>query len=198
MPPYALSKGDYIWGYFLWILLALMIPVVIAKAIKSRRYRVQQQQAGASQTGPLTIKTEEDRFIAAQVALQLRPRERVSHQACVRSDVVVGALVTLGAKAHFAVLTDQRLLLIETRTSLFGVRLENRGIESIERSAIKAVLAGPDGALGIALNDGTTRVLVVDPKRRRFSNQSAFLLDLPRLFPAAEVAAAGTTAAAPS
>ena len=192
LPGYALAIGDYLWGYSLWIMLAILTPVAIARSLKRRRFSIPNPVSPIS-TGPPTIETDEDRFVADQVALQLRPREKVSHQAYVRSNVVESALVTLGATAHFAALTNERLILIETRTSLRGPRLENRGVESIERTAIAQVRAGTDGALRIQLRDGEPRVLLVDPKRRAFSNQVTFLVDLPRLFPAPAGAVAATS-----
>jgi hypothetical protein len=179
LPSYALSKWDYVYGYLLWILIALMLPVVIGKGWMARRYRAALDSSGPAGNGPLVIKTEGDQFIVNQLALVLRSGERVSHQAFVRSDVVAGALISLGGKRHFAALTNERIILIETR----GARLENHGVESLELSDVVGIGAGSNGHLPILLKGGTARSLQVNPKQRGFSNQVAFARDLPRLYP---------------
>jgi hypothetical protein len=68
---------------------------------------------------------------------------------------------------------------------LYRVRLENHCVESIDRSAVEGVQLRDDGVLQILLKEGKPRILAIDPKQRRFSNQVAFLRDLPRLFPLA-------------
>ena len=185
MPSYTISKGDYLYGYLLWEILAVMLLFALAKSWRARRYRaVLNTQEPIGTSSPI-IETEGDRFIADQLALLLRSRERVSHQAFARSNVVENALISLGGKVHFVALTDERLILIETRAALFGVRLENHGVESIDRAAVAGVQLGANGVLRILLKEGEPRILAIDPKQRRFSNQVAFLRDLPRLFPLA-------------
>jgi hypothetical protein len=190
LPRYSISVGEYVLGYSLWWIL----PVVILASVITRRRLRGLPIDGATMppiaTEPPILKTPEDQYIASQVALQLRPREKVTHQAFAKAADVGQAAFTFGVKGYFAALTDQRLILIETRPSVFGPRLENRGHESIERPSItKVEIRGT--ALRIHLRDGNKRVLGVEVKRRRFSNQVAFLLDLPRLLGlGAEVAAA--------
>ncbi len=182
MPPYTIGIADYVCGYLLWIFLAVTTAIVVAKVWKARRIRkaILNASGTVGNVSPV-IRTEGDQFIVNQVAPVLRPWERVSHQAFARPNVA-GALITLGGKAHFVVLTNERIILIETRAGLLGARLENHGVESIERSALGAVTLGADGVLRILVPARPWR-LVIDPRQRRFSNQVAFLRDLPRLFP---------------
>jgi len=179
------SQGSALWREIkglLWVLLAMMIPVSLAKLWKARRYRALSNVTAPVDAVVPVITTEGDRFISNQVAPLLRSREQVTHQAFVRSNAVEGALINLGGPAQFVALTNERFIVIETHAGLRGVRLENRGIQSIERSAVAGVELGTDGVVRILLRDGKPRRLAVDPRQRRFSNQEAFLRDLPRLF----------------
>jgi hypothetical protein len=196
MPGYTITVGDYLYGYLLWVLLAISLPVTLAKLWKARRYRALLNAPGPGDLAAPVIKTEGDRFITNQVAPLLRSRERVTHQVFARSNAVEGALITLGGPAHFVALTNERFIMIETRARFRGVRLENRGVESIERSALAGLQLGKDGVLRILLREGKPRRLAIDPRQRQFSNQTAFLRDLPRLFPtAAKQAEVSSTAA---
>jgi hypothetical protein len=186
LPRYSLSAFDYLAGYGLWVILACAIALVTVGARARRRTGLTASEPPISQQ-PVARTTEGDRFIAAQVSQQLRPRERVTHQAYALSADTQAALINIGVTGYFAVLTDQRLILIKTRLSPFRVRLENRGLEALDRAVIVGAHRN-DCTVSVLLRDGSTRLLAIDPRTKRFSNQVAFLLDVPRLLAPAATA----------
>ena len=179
LPKYSISAVDYLFGYAFWILLALIVGLVVAMA-RSRGSPAMAPADIPLSNDPPVLETEGDRFIAGQVAAQLRPRERVTHQAYTMSADVEPALINIGVKGFFAALTDQRLILVETRVGPFRPRLENRGVESIERAAI---VRGErrNRTVHVSTRDGSSRSLVVEVPSKRFSNQVRFLCEVPRL-----------------
>jgi hypothetical protein len=181
LPKYSLSALDYLGGYFLWIMLAAAILLVRLANRGGRRQQIVLQELPIS-TEPPALKTEGDRYIAAQAALQLRPRERILYQAYGLSGDAEPGLINFGLKGYLAALTDERLVLVETRVSAFRPRLENRGTEAIDRAQI-ASASRAGRTVRLQLRDGTARAISVDLHTKHFSNQAVFLLDVPRLFP---------------
>src|SRR5579883_3153265 len=97
--------------------------------------------------------TDADRFVLAQVQPLLAPGERVVACAFLEANLGGGGFVAAAkARAHWAALTDRRLVLIAARAGAFKPLLENVGVEVIERTNIKGVFVG--SKLHLELADG--------------------------------------------
>jgi hypothetical protein len=189
MPKYSLGAGTYAWGFSLWPMLALCAALTVwigrRQAARTRR-RLAEDAATPVATGGPVLRTDGDRYIQAQVAPQLAAGEAITHQAY-GVDRALGGRGALGQladayrqKGLFAAWTGTRLFLIETRVGAWKPLLENKGVEVIERARIRAITRTDERSLVIALDDGTTRTIVVDGRTKHFSNQDAFVRDLPR------------------
>ena len=193
LPAYHIPTGYYLFGYSLWPMLLIVFGIAILGKRRKARIAAQRMATPISPTGP-TLATEGDRYIQDQLAGQLKAGERISHQAYGPDRAPTGsALGSLVTHAYLAALTGERLFLIKTRVGAFAPLLENHGVEVIERAQVTAAVADGD-LLRLRLADGSERTLYVI-KRKQFSNQEAFLRDLPRLL---GVQAAPAVAAAPT
>ena len=181
LPPYSIAWHEYLFGYSLWIVIAGMLVFWRLSEARKRR-RKEEDAATPTSYGPPIIETEADRFVQEQVAPLLVQGERVQHQAYTLDRDVrdAGPLRAAKAGARFAVLTNQRLHLIKTRVGAFKIRLENQGVESIDRSGIRGVVVDDIFVILIAHGDGQVLPLFV-PEDRKLSNQRAFLRDVPRI-----------------
>jgi len=179
LPAYHSSALDYAMGYSLWISIGLI--TVWSLVEHGRRKRRQARLAVTAPTlGPPRLLTRTDRYVDEQVRPLLVTGEQVQHQAYGTDRELRGTVASVTAKAFFAVLTDRRLLLVQTRVGAFSVLRENRGVESLWRSEITGVDDAGDGKLTFRFAGGGARVFHV-ARTRRLSNQTAFLDDVPRL-----------------
>jgi hypothetical protein len=198
LPSYALDWTTYAWGYSLWLLLALVIGSRIVRRMRTSRAIASDAAAPIAKEPPAVV-TDGDRFIQAQLASRLHPGEAITHQAYGVSARVGGGgvLAFISAakqKGVLAALTGERLFLITTRVGAFSPLLENLGVEEIARADIRAVERSGARSLRVALADGTGRTIIVDGRATQFSNQDAFLRDLPRVVGGAASATAGGAA----
>jgi hypothetical protein len=179
LPPYSIPVAEYLFGYSLWIVIAVVIGFERIKKAQTRK-RQAKDAATAVSFGPPTISTEGDRFIAQTVGPLLQPGEQVQHQAYgqkERADGVVAAARNVGL---FAVLTNRRLIFVKTKIGAFKPVLENHGVDEVPREAIVHAVED-DYLITFALHDGTMRTLLVPPQEKHFSNQRAFIRDVPRI-----------------
>lgn len=193
LPAYTLPWSTYVWGYSLWIVIAATIAFSLLQRALAARKRARMAALRHDRPidmGPPALRTSGDAFIADQVRPLLRPGESVMHQAYgVDRDVsTAGAIGAMAARGVFAVLTSQRLFLVATRVGAVRPVLENHGVEAIERDAI-AGLEEDAELLIFGLNDGSQRVFHVHVKQKAFSNQAAFLADVPRILSQTHAAA---------
>lgn len=90
--------------------------------------------------------TDTDRYILEQVRAHLDAQETVESWAYLEEPIEHGKVKAFTsaakAKAYFAVLTNQRLLFIETRVGAFHPLLENHGVESYRRAEVIGVHVG--------------------------------------------------------
>lgn len=102
----------------------------------------------------MKLKTDADRFIAAQIEGELRPKEVMLAAAYLMPEPTRhGGLVEAATrKAAFAVLTSERLFFIRARVGAFAPLLENQGIDSIEHRDIAGV--STEDGLRIELRSG--------------------------------------------
>jgi len=136
--------------------------------------------------------TDADRFIFDQLRPALAPDEPVI--ACAYLAPVLGGSGVIGSfvgaatlMAAFAVLTDRRLLLIRTRIGAFKPLLENHGVESIDRSAIRGVHFVPRlprraPSVLIELGDGRMLHYLTRARSTDVSTQAEFMDQLARVF----------------
>ena len=140
--------------------------------------------------GPPLLMTKADYFVAGQVAPQLRAGEVIQHQAYVIDrEPGNGWRYAMLARADFAVLTNQRVLLIRTRLGVFAVLRENRGFEATEREWISNVTVN-DRLIVLTFTNRSARTSWVS-ETRGLSNQTAFLRDVPRRLRGAEASQGG-------
>ena len=136
-------------------------------------------------------KTDTDRFILEQGRAVLQPGEEVLTFAYLVPPIEggrVGVFISAAtAKAAFAVVTSQRLLLIETRIGAFAPLLENLGVVSIERKDLKGVHVGTTLIFEVA--DG--RMLEYQSKRslKQVSAQGDFFGQIEAILGRSEAAA---------
>jgi hypothetical protein len=192
LPSYSIPWYEYAFGYSLWIVIVFTaFFMVFARWLKQRRaarYAAELKNTPVSH-GPPVVTTEADRFIQDELRSHLEAGEAIQHQAYVLDHVMTGTIGSaVSTRAFFAALSDRRLFLIKTRLGAFKILLENRGVESIDRDRIKAVRVD-DYAIVLHLDDGSVRVMVVQPNKK-LSNQAAFLRDVPRLLAPARPQAA--------
>jgi hypothetical protein len=164
MPTHARGASDYLWGYSLWWLL---IVIAALTGLRYRKWskRIARDNATAIATDGPTIETKGDRFIESEVRALLREGERVTHMAYGESNgSAAGLKVDRKALAYFLVLTDQRLIAIRTGSGAIKVLLENVDEDEVH------LLFDDERERKWTIRDG-----------RPFSNQAAFLRDVPRL-----------------
>lgn len=172
LPPYTLPVWEYLFGYSLWLVIAFVVGATQVKKLAQRR-RYRRDEEHPVSLGPPTLTTEGDRFIAQTVSPLLRPGEQVQHQA-------YGARQRGDPVGYFCALTNQRLLFIQTSAGLRGPKLENQGVEELERSAV-VDLHESDYLMAFVLADQSVRTLLVPQSEKQFSNQKAFTRDVRRL-----------------
>jgi hypothetical protein len=192
LPAYQIPWFEYAFGYSLWIVLAgTAIWYAVKAKLKSAGIQRRAAQAAATPVsyGPPLIATAADRFVESQVAPLLQLGETVQYQAyTLDRDPGGSALDSAKMSARFVALTQRRLFLIDTRVAVFGIVLENRKVEVIDRARIVR-LAVDDRLIVLGLDDGIVRALWIQ-RTNKLSNQDAFLLDVPRILAAGHAAAA--------
>lgn len=126
----------------------------------------------------MEVITETDQFIAAQIGPLLRAYERPLHAAYLTTQQgsIAAALLS---RAFFAVLTNERLVLIETRVGAFRPIHENLGVAAYERSAIAGVHVGWN-QLTLKLQDGQLVSYLCAKTHKRVTSQQGFRETLQR------------------
>jgi len=138
----------------------------------------------------MLAQTDADRFVLEQLQPVLTRDERVS--ACaylapvLRSGRVTAFVDAATQMAAFAALTNQRLLLVQTRIGAFHPLLENHGIAALDRAQIRGVFVG--ATVLLERTDGSILEYAHDPARTEVSTQRAFFADLAGFFGPSEAA----------
>lgn len=173
LPAYSIPIAEYAFAYSLWIIIACMVAWVLVKRALTKR-RQQRDALIPVSFGPPVVVTEGDRFITETVKGLLQPLEQLQHQAF--------ALRAAEETSHiyFAALTTHRLMLISSKRKFRGLVFENQGVEEVLRSDISDVKES-SYELTFTLTTGGQFPLVVPSSEKDFSNQKAFVRDLPRL-----------------
>jgi hypothetical protein len=133
-------------------------------------------------------KTEADRFIEAQLRPLLLVDETVESAAYFPTFVGGGvtAFVQAAKKAVFMALTNQRLILIQTRLGAFKPLLENHGVIPIGHSAVRGVHVS--NMVRIEVADGSI-IEYQNAASRAVSTQAEFLARLQTRFGISHTAA---------
>lgn len=179
LPAYSVPVVEYLFGYSLWIVIAGVVAFERLKSARTKKRKARDAAIPVS-FGPPKLQTDGDRFIAQTVAPMLRPGEQVQHQAYGQRDRGDGVMAAAKNVGLFAVLTNQRLIFVKTKIGAFKPILENHGVEEVPREAIVDAVE-EDYLIGFPLNDGTVRTILVVPQEKHFTNQQAFLRDVPRI-----------------
>ncbi|GAC1542787.1 MAG: hypothetical protein NVS3B10_07130 [Polyangiales bacterium] len=129
----------------------------------------------------MTPQTDADRFLLEQLRPVLQPGESVLSCAYL-APVIEGGKVAVFVQAAtrmaaFAALTDRRLHLVQTRLGAFKPLLENHGVQSLERAAIRGVFVG--ATLMFELADGAILEYRNNAAAKDVSSQAEFFAVLP-------------------
>ena len=154
------------------------------------------ETCAARYVGAMTTTTETDNFVLAQANPVLRPGEAIATWAYLMPPISTGGSRIGGAvrafanaatkSAAFAVVTNQRLLLFQTRIGAFKPLLENHGLQSFERSLIRGASVG--STLLIELTDGQMIEYQVKRSTSHVSTQASFFAQLESLLGRSEAA----------
>lgn len=182
LPSYSIPPEEYALGFLFWILLpfAGVLLIIHKKIKKSRQASLDTTQPPGSSSLKLGTKT--DRWLAEEASKLLESGETVEQQAY-GSDTADPGLDG-GTKGLYVVLTNRRLIVIESRIGAFGPLRENLAVRRIERDEIERVDAD-ERHLSFVLKDGQVFEFYAQWRERHLSNQRRFLADVPRLFMAA-------------
>lgn len=176
LPAYSIPAVEYAVAYSLWMIVgAVAIWAVVRRVLT--RWRHARDAVLPISYGPPKEETEGDKFIAQRVAAMMSPGERLQHQAL--------AVRTSNESPHvyFAALTSHRLILISSTRKFRGFVFENQGAKEFPRTQIANVTEN-SYELIITLVGGDRLLLTVPPSEKAFSNQRAFVRDVPRMLAA--------------
>jgi hypothetical protein len=179
LPAYSLTPTQLVLGHALWVILAF---VAVGGLVKTRLRRKRHATLHASEapvsTDPPILRTDYDRWLAAEVQKYLDPGERIEQQAYgyARETSDFSEKV-----AYWVALTDRRLVVIEARVGAFRPLRENIKMLQCPRSDIRAVVAD-ERHLRFVFANGTELDFFAELSERRLSNQLRFVRDMPRLF----------------
>ena len=136
--------------------------------------------------------TERDQYTQQQIASVLVPGEQVRNMAIIRKmpglmvqialSICCGyVVIAMLTKHYYAVLTDRRLILVQTGMGFFNTKLENRGVTSIDLSQVQRVTEGGflnNKAFTLHMADGTTDEYRVSPWSKAMEGQARWLDDI--------------------
>lgn len=147
------------------------------------------------------IRMTPDQFLQNQLQSILTPGERVLHTAYMRKQpgllwqiLILGALLLFWlTRAYFVVLTDRRMILIETKMGFWtgGPQLLNLGVESIDARAFREVRLGGianNRSMTFVMADGSERTLRIAPWFKQVQGTSAFFEQVPGLIHGGQLA----------
>ncbi len=169
--------------------------IVLPRLLQDRRQRAAALMpidlAGPAVDGP------GDAFLRRLVAPQLEPGERITHLGAMVTNVpltvtmraiAVGAAVAgghgivggLAMRGVLGVLTDRRLLLVQTRKGAFGALLEDGARFEVRRADVRSsTVRGP-----WRLESTTLRATLQHQRAKQFTANDVFWRDAPRVLAA--------------
>ena len=173
LPGYSIPAIEYAFAYSLWLIILTMVGWALLQRMLTKRRQTRDALIPISY-GPPKVVTEGDTFITQTVTPMLQPGEQLQHQALALRDVQELSHV------YFAALTSQRLILISSKRKFRGYVFANEGVEELPRACIANVTENAY-ELTFTLTTGGQFPLVVPKREKEFSNQRAFVRDVPRL-----------------
>lgn len=184
LPGYSVPASEYLAGYSLWLIVGVIVAV-IGSIIGGRKLATKRRQALDAEVpislGPPKLLTDGDRFIHSAATTLLQPSEVIQHQAFAVPE-------PSGAVGMMVVLTNLRVLVMVVDRPNLGAVLSS---SSYLRSQVVDAREG-SYEVTLVLADGSKRAYPVVPGEAEFSNQRAFVRDVPRMF--AKKAVAGDAA----
>ena len=176
LPGYSIPAVEYAVGYSLWIVVAAVAIWAVTRRVLTR-WRQARDAVVPISHGPPMEETEGDKFIAQTVGAMLSPGERLQHQAlAVRTG-------DQGPHVYFAALTSHRLILISSTRKFRGFVFENQAVKDFARAQITNVTENAYELI-ITLAGGDRILITVPQGEKAFSNQRAFVRDVPRMLAA--------------
>lgn len=139
---------------------------------------------------------ENDQYLVSQVNPMLQPGEQVLHFAYMRRQpgllmqllLVGGLLLFLMTKVYFAVLTNRRLILIQTKMKFWswtgGPQQLNLGVEQYDASQIREVTTSGfanNRSMTFHMNDGRKETLRISPAFKDITGTKAFFEQVPHV-----------------
>ena len=171
LPKYSIPWYEYAFGYSLWLIIGLM-----AAWWAFRRWATKRRHAANAlipvSLGPPVQETEFDRLISDEAKKHLGDGELIQHQAYA---------VNEGDhfNAWYLVLTNRNLFVFTTKRGAFSPSKEITDTAVIPREAFTGVVEH-DYEFTFT-HTGGAFIMSVPKKSKHFSNQEAFIRDVPRL-----------------
>ena len=133
--------------------------------------------------------TERDQYVQSQVSSLLQPGEQIRNMAFVvkAPSIMVQILLMMVCgwiliffmtKHYYAVLTDRRLIFIQTGMGLFSPKMENRGVHEVSLGDVKNVTQSGfanNRSFALHLNSGTADEYRIAPWSKAMSGQGRWL-----------------------
>lgn len=181
LPAYSIPWYEYAFGYSLWLILLALGAWAMFRGWLTKRRHAANALVPVSM-GPPKQDTEYDRLISDEAKKHLGDGELLQHQAWA---------VNEGDHFHawYLVLTNRRLMVFTTKRAAFSPSKEVTDTALIPRDAFTSVTEH-DYEFTFT-HTGGSFVMSVPKKSKHFSNQEAFIRDVPRLMNRAEPALAG-------
>lgn len=180
LPAYSIPVIEYLVGYSLWLIIAVMVAFSLGKRWATKRRHARDASTPIS-LGPPRISTDGDRFINETVTKMLRPGEQVQHQAFAAPNADNTPAVM------FLALTTQRLIVIHSQRKMFKVVHEAKSVEEVPRELITSAKE-ESYVITLGLNGGGQFEFVVPKSEKDYSNQVVFIRDVPRILSKASAA----------
>ena len=146
--------------------------------------------------------TPADNYMMSQVHPMLQPGEQVIHAAYMRRQpgllmqmlLVGGLLLFLMTKAYFVVLTNQRMILIQTKMGFWtgGPQLLNLGVEQWDVRQIQNVSVSGfanNRSMTFKLANGVKQTLRISPWFKQISGTKNFFEQVPQIINSKQLAA---------
>jgi hypothetical protein len=135
--------------------------------------------------------TERDQFIQAQVQGMLAPGEQIVNMAYVLKapGILMQMLLSMicywlyyfQVKHYYAALTNQRLILIKTRSGFFSPKIVNEGIEEYALASVASVSTGGflnNRSMALDMKDQTKLSLRIAPWAKLCQGQGKWMDDV--------------------
>jgi hypothetical protein len=181
LPPYHISTFQYLFGYSLWLIFAIMVAFWGLKKMFGKMAPF--LRADVSPTaGPPVTRTDDDRWLAGELGKICEQGERLQHMALC-SNFEPGTTGS-GMKQLYLALTDKRLIAIDAVVGFRGLKRELGAVQTWPRESIVQVQRQELG-LTFFFADETGLRWWVNGWQRKLTNQWLFARDVPKLLAAA-------------